>query len=146
MDEKEFKALQEANMQLEKTVKEQQASLARLQEMSLLREAGEFVVLELAKTELPGITKSRLLRDLAKNPPIKDGKIDQAAYAALTAEAVKAEQAYLVEIAGAGRITGMGGSGPAADPKPEELEKALQASFQTIGLSESAAKLAAKGR
>ncbi len=145
MDEKELKALQEANAQLEKTVKEQAAAMARLQEMSLLREAREFVVNELDKTELPKITRIRLQRLLEDKAPMKDGKIDTAAYTVLIAEAVKAEQVYLVEIAGAGRITGMGGS-QAADPKPEELEKALQASFQTIGLAESTAKLAAKGR
>jgi hypothetical protein len=103
------------------------------------------VAVELAAVELPQITKDRLLRDLAGNPPVKDGGLDRETYKTKIAEAVKAETAYLVEVTGAGRISGMGSTQP-AEPKPEDLAEALTGAFLAIGLSESTAKLAAKGR
>lgn len=146
MDEKEFQALKEANAQLEGKLKTQDEQIARLREGALLREAGEFTAVELAAVELPQITKNRLVRNLATNPPVKDGTLDREAFKTQIAEAVKAETAYLVEVTGAGKITGMGGGGPATDPKPEEIEKGLTEAFERIGLAESTAKLAAKGR
>lgn len=146
MDEKEFQALKEANAQLEGQLKAQGEQLARLREGALLREAGEFVAVELAAVELPQITKSRLIRNLAANPPIKEHALDREAFKTQIAEAVKVETAYLVEVAGIGKITGMGGGSPATDPKPEDIEKGLTEAFERIGLAESTAKLAAKGR
>ena len=146
MDEKEFQALKEANAQLEGQLKAQGEQLARLREGALLREAGEFAAVELAAVELPQITKSRLVRNLAANPPIKEHALDREAFKIQISEAVKAETAYLVEAAGIGKITGMGGGGPAAEPKPEDIEKGLADAFERIGLAESTAKLAAKGR
>jgi hypothetical protein len=145
MDEKEFQTLKEANTQLTAQVNSQNEQIARLREGALLREAGEFVAVELAAVELPQITKNRLLRDLAGNPPVKDGGLDRETYKTKIAEAVKAETAYLVEVTGAGRISGMGSTQP-AEPKPEDLAEALTGAFLAIGLSESTAKLAAKGR
>ena len=145
MDEKEFQALKEANAQLEGKLKTQDEQIARLREGALLREAGEFVAVELAAVELPQITKNRLVRNLATNPPVKDGALDREAFKTAIAEAVRVETAYLVEVTGAGKITGMGGSGP-TEPKPEDVEKALAGAFERIGLAESTAKLAAKGR
>jgi len=146
MDEKEFQALKEANAQLEGQLKSQGEQLARLRESALLREAGEFVAVELAAVELPQVTKSRLIRNLAANPPIKEHALDKEAFKTQIVEAVKAETAYLVEVAGIGKITGMGGGSPAAEPKPEDIEKGLTEAFERIGLAESTAKLAAKGR
>lgn len=144
MDEKEFTALKEAKDALEKQVKAQNDALARLQEGALLREAQDFVIVELSTTVLPQPTRARLTRDLVKNPPIKEGQLDKDALKLMVAEAVKAETAYLTEVLGLGKITDLGGNH--TELKEDELDKALEGSFQTIGLSESVAKAAAKGR
>lgn len=138
MDEKQEKALIEANAQLK-------LSLEKLQEKDLLRDAGDYAAQKLADVELHEVTKARLKGSLVKTAPIKDGKLDLVAFDAQIAEAVKQEAAYLTEVTGGGRITGMGSTQP-ADPKPEELTKSLEESFKAIGLSDSAAKAAARGR
>ena len=147
MSDAELKALQEANAQLTKTVQEQAAQMARFQEAALLREAGEFVAVELAETakDLPEITRARLLRDLAKAPVIKDGKLDEVAYKAQIADAVKGEREYIATLTEAGKITGMGGNTnpPAND---EASRKALVEAFKNAGLSEQEAAIAAAGR
>jgi acetylglutamate kinase len=112
----------------------------------LLREAGEFAAIELAKAELPQITKNRLVKSLAINPPVKEGKLDAEAFRTQIAEAVKAEIAYLVEVTGGGRITGMGASqSNSTELKPEELTESLTTSFKAIGYLNRFAKAAAQG-
>lgn len=145
MGEEDVKKLTEANAQMEKQLGDQATQIARLQEANFLREAGEFAAVELSKAELPQITKNRLAKSLASNPPVKEGKLDVEAFRTLITEAVKAEAAYLVEVTGGGRITGMGSSSTAAEPKPEELAESLTTSFKAMGLSESVAKAAAQG-
>jgi hypothetical protein len=139
------KELQEANAQLTTKVNEQAAQLARLSEAMLLREAGEFAAVQLAESQLPVITRNRLIKQLAANPPVKDGKLDHVAFATAIAEAIRAETAYLVEVTGGGKITGMGAA-PAADPKPEETQAAMKESYMAMGYDEATASLMAKGR
>jgi hypothetical protein len=142
MDEK---ALLEANAQLEKKLADQAALVARLQEGLMLREAGEYAAGKLASADLPAVTKARLARELVKTAPIKDGKLDLVAFDTQITEIVKAETAYLVEVTGGGKITGMG-STTEVDPKPEELEKSMKESYLAMGYSEATAALMAKGR
>jgi hypothetical protein len=67
--------------------------------------------------------------------------LDKDGFKKVIDEAVKAEADYLAKL-GNGRIAGLGGSneGPAFN------EAGLVESFKALGLSESAAKLAAQGR
>lgn len=136
----EDQKLQETEQQLAAA----RAENARLQEALLLREASDFVAGELGQIKnLPEMTRNRLLRDLAARPVVKDGRIDEAAYKAQIAEAVKAELEYLAGVTGAGKVRGFGGS---ADPAPEDHTGELKESFQALGLGEKAAEIAAKGR
>lgn len=78
--------------------------------------------------------------------PMKDGALDKAAFETKIAEAVKAEIAYLTSTLGLGTIKGLGES--AGDEGGEEVKvnEALESAFADLGLSESAAKTAARGR
>lgn len=138
MDEQEMKGLREAKDSAE-------AQVARLQEALMLREARDVATDELAKMELPEPTRNRLLETLSKKPTLVDGKLDRAAFATQVREAATAELAYLAEASGAGRITGMG-STEGRELRAEDVEKRLTGAFLELGLSESLAKKAAKGR
>lgn len=118
---------------------------ARLAEARLLREARDFVAETLAGTELPDLTRTRLTETLAAKPAIKDGAIDKEIYKAAILEAAKAEVTYLAEVLGAGRIRDLGG-GNTAPGDDAEAQKRLSEAFTTLGLSESAVKIAAAGR
>jgi hypothetical protein len=152
MSEAELKKLQDANAQLEAKLKEQAdiaaaqaATVARLQEAALLREAGEVVAVELAKTNLPNVTRQRMQAALSANPPAKDGALDREALGARITEAVKAEQAYLAAITGAnGQIRGMGSGGEAGSgageqqlPALEESQKRTAAALARIGFGKA---------
>ena len=134
VNEQEAQALREAKAALE-------AENARLKEALLLREAKDFVAAELAKVEMPDITRTRLTEALAAKPVLRDGTLDKEGYEAAIKEAVKAEIEYLAKIARAGNVRGMGPSVPS-----ETASKDLADAFRRLGLSESAAKVAAAGR
>lgn len=141
---------QEAITRLETQNQELVQQNARFREALLLRDAREFVRTELGRETIPDITKARLVEALAVNPPVtQTGELDRAGFATRVSEAVKAEVAYLTQAAGYGngRIEGMGG-GPEITPehKPEEIQAKMKESFQRLGMSESAATVAAKGR
>lgn len=138
MDEKELTELQEAKRTAE-------AEVARLREALLLREARDVAAAELAKVELPEITRGRLLEGLAVKPVVVDGRLDVDAFKATIAEAAKNELAYLASVTGSGRVVGMGSAGGGELPL-EEAEKRLAAAFGELGLSEGLAKRAAAGR
>lgn len=142
--------------EMQKQLKEAQDRLAlveqqnaRLQEALLLNEARGFVASELGKTQLPDVTKARLLESLASNPVVKDGQLDKAGYATRIAEAVTRETEYLASVAGfgSGRIMGMGASASQAANGPDEtaMQKQLNESFITLGLNEREAKHATAG-
>jgi len=126
--------------QEQKDLSEAKAEAARLREALLLREAADFVNTSLATAKLPDLTKSRLAESLSKSPITKDGALDKDAFKKVIDEAVKAEADYLAKL-GNGRIAGLGGG-----EAPAFNEAALVESFKALGLSESAAKLAAQGR
>jgi hypothetical protein len=144
MDEKELKALQESNTTLSEANKVLEAQVARLLEAQILREAGDLVSTELAAVQLPGIVKTRLQSALVANLPMKDGALDKDAMKANVISAIEAEKQYLSSIMGV-KIVGMGDS-PAVTPKLEDMEKSLSEAFLSMGLDDSAAKIAAKGR
>lgn len=132
---------------LEAKVNQLTEANARLVEANLLRDARSVVVVALTEANLPDITRVRLAKTLAQNPPVKDGVLDEAALKTKVKEAVDAEIVYLAEVAGYGdgRIVGMGGSG-GDDKSLAEAQANLEESFAGLGLSKDAAKVAATGR
>lgn len=120
--------------------------IARLEEALVLRDADAFVANALRSVDLPDMTRARIAEALSKNPPAKDGVLDREALATRLEEAVKAETAYLVEVAGYGRVSGMGAHTPADANDPVKIQESLADAFAGLGLSPEAAKLAAQGR
>lgn len=148
MTQDELKELKESNDLLtqqlaekDKAFSDQAEALAKLQSMSVIREAGELVSVELAKTDLPDSTKARISRDVSKAPPVKESLLDKETLMTNLVEAVKVEREYLASV-GQGKITGMG----SGDPSPAEAHKALVEAFVRTGLSKEAAEIAASGR
>ena len=115
--------LQEALDQM--TIEKEQLAQdnARLREVVILGKAKAFVSGKLADMDAPELTKARLTESLSKNPPVKDGELDEAAYEKVIEEAVEAEMAYLSEITGSGDIKGMGGGGSPPGPDTEAEAK-----------------------
>lgn len=115
---------------------ERDATIARMQEQLLLREAREFVDGKLKDAELADVTKARLAQQLSKNPPIKENRVDEAALSQRLETAVSEESAYLAAINGDGRIRGMG-SAPAQTgndlPTLEESSKRTEAALARLG-------------
>jgi hypothetical protein len=141
----ELKELQEANATLQKGLDAEKAENARLREALAMREARNVLIGILAAKNLPAVTKQRLMESLSANPPMKDGKLDEAAFKPLAEKAVKDEIAYLTEAAGLGRISGMGDGGDNEDDDGD-VDKSLAESFSTLGLSDKAVEIAVKGR
>lgn len=144
MDPKDMDALKESNAKLAKDLEDTNRELARQREANTLREAQDIARAQLATTSLPEITQERMVPDLAKRVPLKEGAIDQDAFKTLIESAAKNEGDYLAKL-GAGRITGMGDSQP-ADISEADREKKRTERFQRLGMSESEAKVAAAGR
>lgn len=145
MNEAQVKALLEAELTpLRAENAASKAEAARLRETLALRDAKDFASRKLATIDLPAATKARLAESLPARATLKDGVLDEAAFAAVVEAAVAEEAAYLKTIGvGSGRIVGMGA--PAAEPKAVKTED-ITAAFVALGMSESAAKYAAEGR
>ena len=145
MNEEQIKALIESGI---KPIRDENAALrtenARLREGLAMTNAKEFAVKRLATINLPGPTRARLAESLAANPPLKDGALDFDAFTKAIDEAAKREAEYLQQLGGGfGVVTGMG----ITRQEPAEVKEAdLVADFQALGMSESAAKIAAAGR
>ena len=145
-------AMKEAQAQQEKALKEAKTALeaaqaenARLKEAQLLVEAKTFVEAKVKDAKIPDLTKARIVESLAKAPVVKDGKIDETAYAAKIEAAIKSEAEYLAKL-GAGRVEGMGAGASGGQTKTlEETDKELVAGFMKLGMTEAEAKAAVKG-
>lgn len=145
MNEAQVKALLEAEMKpLRDENAASKAEAARLREALALRDAKDFATRKLATIDLPQATKARLAESLPARATLKDGVLDETAFAAVVEAAVTEEAAYLKSVGiGAGRIVGMGAA--ATEPKTVKPED-ITAAFVALGMSESAAKYAAEGR
>ena len=143
---KEAQAQQEKKLaETQKALEEAKAENARLKEALLLVEARTFVEAKVKASTLPEISKTRVAEALAKDPVVKDGKIDETAYAAKIEAAIKSEAEYLAKL-GAGRVEGMGAGASGGQTKTlEETDKELVAGFMRLGMSEAEAKAAVKG-
>lgn len=168
VDEHEAKSLRESNSALNdevKTLKETVNTVTKerdafkeenesLKEKLVLREAKDEVRGVLDKVEsMPEITKSRLVETISGKAPLtKDGELDKHELTKMIEEAVKAEVKYL-ESLGFGKVDNLGGSNYSGGPNDDgdddggdDLSNRLSNSFQRMGLTESAAKLASEGR
>ena len=143
---KEAQAQQEKKLaETEKALEAAQAENARLKEAQLLVEAKTFVEAKVKDAKIPDLTKARIVESLAKAPVVKDGKIDETAYAAKIEAAIKSEAEYLANL-GAGKVSGMGAGAPTGQTKTlEETDKELVAGFMRLGMTEAEAKAAVKG-
>jgi hypothetical protein len=119
--EEKTKELQEANDKLTKENTELKKATAQAQ----IKEAVE-------KTKLPDPAKARIL-----------AMFKEATTLAGLEEAIKAETDYVAILTESGKVKGMGPQGKA---DTEATRKALEESFQGMGLSKEAAKIAADGR
>lgn len=141
---KEAQAQQEKKLaETQKALEEAKAENARLKEAQLLVEAKAFVETKVKASTLPEISKVRVTEALAKDPVVKDGKIDETAYAAKIEATIKSEAEYLAKL-GAGKVSGMGAGAP-TEKTLEETDKELVAGFMRLGMSEAEAKAAVKG-
>ena len=111
-DEKALKEAQDALVTEKKAKEELETENARLKEVIVLGKAKAFVSEKLAEQEIPELTRTRLAESLSKDPPVKDGELDEKAFETKIAEAVKAEVDYLAKLTGSGDIKGLGGSEP----------------------------------
>lgn len=124
----------------------------RAEGLLLLREARDKVVAALSATKLPDFVRTRLAESISANPPIKDGKVDEAALTAKIEESVKEEAAYIAKLTGSGHVRGMGDSTESLSESggkertAEEGQKLMESAFTSMGWSEAEAKVAAAGR
>lgn len=140
------KQLSEAQSQIDTLTQE----LARLNEAHMLTECGAIVAAELKESDLPEVTKERIKQEAGKFMATKDEddkkkKLDKDKVKKSVQEAIKAEAEYISKLSGGINVTGMGSTGREND---ENLAEAvdLTDAFKAMGLSESAAKIAANGR
>jgi len=143
VSEQELREAQSKLADAEKASAAALAEAARANEALALREARDVIAETVGKADLHDATRIRLVEQLVKAAPIKDGKLDTEALAVQVEEAVKSEVAYLAAITGSGQIRDMGGA-PVNGGEVKEAD--LAAAFRRMGLSESAAKSAAQGR
>jgi hypothetical protein len=135
--EQQKAALSEA----QKALKEAQDENARLKEAQLMVEAKTFVEGKVKEAQLPELTKTRITESLSKEPVVKDGKLDEAAYAAAVDKAVKAEAEYLAKL-GVGKVSGVGGSTSGGDMA--EAQKELIEAYVAGGMTKERAEALVK--
>lgn len=141
----ETTALREAQQQL-------QTEVATLREAGYRRDAADVVRERLAtNNELPVASKKRITKQFTESTqplPMKNGTFDADAYTALVEGAVADEMALVEELRGGGQVQDLGG-GNGGDKDAVVLEAAnreLEGALGLMGLSESQAKSAARGR
>lgn len=129
--------------EMRESIQALQATNARLARESQIA-AGERVIRSaLDQAELPPLAKSRIAESL--RPVLgDDDTLDRAATLGAVEKAINNEINYLAQLTGRGRVAGMGGSAPAVTV--ESAQARLDKAFKRIGLSESAAAIAAEGR
>lgn len=135
-----------------------QAKVQRQQERIVLGEAKDVINSKVAEaTKLPLITRTRLMKTLAEGtiPTVdKDGEVelDKAKLEEAITKAIADEVDYVAKLAeanGAGSVRGLGVEYLTEDGQHVDdgkIATSLEEGFASLGLSESASKLAAAGR
>lgn len=143
--------LKEAQEAQKKKLAEAEAALAeakgeaaRLKEAQTLIAARAFVEAKVAGAQIPDLTKARIVEALSRAPVLKDGAIDETAYAAAIEAAVKQEAEYLAKVLGAGKVVSMGGA-PAGGATLEEAHKELIDAYVAGGMSKETAERLVQG-
>ena len=114
VNEQEAQALREENEGLKQQLGQLTESLGRLREAQLLRRAQDIATEIVAGIDMPEPTRQRVVTAQANKPVrTENGELDEAAYRTQVQEAAQAELAYINEVRGTGKITGMGASAPA---------------------------------
>lgn len=152
-------------------ISERDKEIARLRETVMIRESQDFLVKEIRKYDLPAPAQRRLIESVSADPPTvedDDGKVtlDKTGVKKKLAEAVREEVEYLAQIGvGNGKVRTLSEShddpGEEGDDdgnsfRPRNLSKIreadklfegeLEESFKMLGLSDTNAKEAARGR
>ena len=134
MSEQELKEAQAALAKNQEELTESKNALARLQEQLLLRESRDFVTAQLAEADLPEITNLRLVGQLARNPVVENGKIDEAKMKERIDAAITEAKAEIAAIMGSnGQITGMGESAQSSNSTIAESQKRIDDALAGIG-------------
>lgn len=142
----------------QKNVSRLKNEVARLNEAFMLNECIGIVAGVLSESELPEVTKERIQQEAGKFMATKDEEdeedddekgakkkvLDKEKVKESVQEAVKFEMDYIGKLTGGINVTGMGRSNEGNDGLEESYD--LTDAFKSIGLSESAAKIAANGR
>jgi Double zinc ribbon len=133
----------------EDKLREANDRIARLSEAIVIRDARDYARDSLSGADIPNMAKTRIAESLSMNPPVgDDGVLDKAKFQTSIKEAIASEVKYLSEVLGAGRVRGFGSSngdgGNAMSDK--DFQTSLATEFQRLGLSESNATIAARGR
>ena len=127
-----------------------QAQDRRIEQLVARERARDIIGLELAEAWVAPSTVGRLTSALLTELPIVNGTLDEAALRSACVEArtiAELEAAEVLSAAGVGQPRGLGAlthpnGGDAADRYTDTLTE----SFRELGLSETAAKSAVKGR
>lgn len=149
--EAEAKALREAHEKQAAELTETRQRLARMEEAGLLREALDIASSTLASIRMPDMTRERLLKQVAANPPIVEDtgvrSIDRAAFVTAIKEAATSELEYLAKTTGlgSGAVVGMGGRGT-VEVSEADTARELEAAFSSFLDSDALGKVAATGR
>lgn len=117
---------------------------ARLHEAALVGAAKTAARKVLAEAKLPEATRDRLVETVAVDPPHIDGRLDEAKFGERIAAAIKTEREYLAKVTGSGQPVGLGES-VTPTGESQSTEKLTEA-FRQLGMSETAAAIAAEGR
>jgi hypothetical protein len=128
--------------------------IARLEEAAVTRTAGEHIAATLAGPKyatLPERARARIAQDLALNVPMTEsGALDRAKLNEAIEQAAIKEARYLSDMSGRTIGAGLGESRAPDDTddtaSAAEDERKLGAIFSSWGLTETAAKIAARGR
>jgi hypothetical protein len=151
--------IEEARQGMATELQEARQTIARLQEAQVISNARDiWAALINRQPDFLPQTKARLVEAMpvARIPSGEDGQLDRAKWVELAEAAIKDERKYVTSLSGnRGTILGMGSGVDLAETlnddddastvKPEEMQTRLTESFRVLGLSESAAKVAAAG-
>lgn len=147
--------LQEEMTALRETISGLTASIATMREATIRNDAQRIVESALAQPQyrtLPEPIRARVLNQLSAQAPLTEARdaIDVSAFGKQIEAAIKSELDYLTQISGPlgfGAITGFGSVDPLSESAATiDYEKELTTLFGDLGLSETAAKVAAAGR
>ena len=133
--------------QLKESNQKYKDEIDRLKEKEVLSDAKEFVKSKLKESELPDITKARLLDSLSRNPATDDkGALDLLKFGESVKKGIEDETSYLAKLSDSGKITGMGSSTEVEEEKETKVKESLKKSFEALGFEGKALEIAVNGR